>query len=357
MAGRAHVVSEDHARLISVIQALPEGIIIVDASGRVETVNRRAEELTGRTAAELADFLENPPWRLFREDGTELGEEDRPLLRALASGQASRNERVRVVRDDGREFLFEYSASPVEREGRVAAIVLTFRDVTGQAARERAQREFITNAAHELQTPLAAITSAVDVLQAGAKHDPGDRDRFLSHVELACQRLERLTQALLVLARAQALSESPRREVVAIRPLLQSAAEILPGDSNATVAVACEAEIAVVANRPLLEQAILNLGHNALKHTRGEVFLGATAADGVVRITVTDTGPGIADDERDRIFARFYRGEADKFAGFGLGLAIVAEAVKALDGELAFETSPAGTTFAITLPSVRILDP
>jgi PAS domain S-box-containing protein len=357
MVDRAQSVSADHARLLSVIQALPQGIVIVDSSGRVETVNRRAEELTGRTASELADFVSNPPWRLFREDGTELTEAEGPLVHALTSGRATRNARLRVVRDDGREFLFEYSASPVEDEGGVVAVVITFHDVTGQAARERAQREFITNAAHELQTPLAAISSAIDVLQAGAKDEPANRDHFLTHIEHACARLERLTRALLVLARAQALAESPRREVVAIGPLLASIADALPRAAGATIAVDCEPDVAAVANRPLLEQAIVNLGHNALKHTRSEVVLGAARTDGVVRITVSDNGRGIAEEERGRIFDRFYRTEGDTVVGFGLGLAIVSEAVKALDGELGLETSPAGTTFAITLPSVRILEP
>ena len=119
----------------------------------------------------------------------------------------------------------------------------------------------------------------------------------------------------------------------------------------------CEPNVAVVADRALLEQAIVNLGHNALKHARGDVAFGATSVNRVVRITVRDDGAGIADDQRERIFERFYRADGEAFTGFGLGLAIVSEAVAALDGELGFETSPEGTTFAITLPSVRIIEP
>lgn len=355
MSNRALGSSEAHARLLSVIQALPEGVIIVDADGEVETVNRRAEELTGRSAADLTQFRDDPPWRLFRPDGTEVAEPDRPIVRALTSGEACVRERLRVVRDDGAALLFEYSATPVFGDAGVQAVVLTFDDVTASAAREAAQRDFITNAAHELQTPIAAVTSAIEVLQAGAKEDPHDRDRFLTHIAHACSRLERLTAALLVLARAQALSESPRREVVAVSPLLHTVVENLPHEAGLEIGVSCEDDLAVVANRALLEQALANLGHNALKHTSGQVLFGAARVDGLVEIVVRDTGEGIAERDRERIFERFYRGETSG-PGFGLGLAIASEAIKAIDGELGFDTTPAGTTFAIRLPSVRILD-
>ena len=339
------------------IQALPEGVVIVDRNGRVETVNRRAEELTGRTMEELADFVDDPPWRLFRSDGAELERHERPVVRALETHQPSQYERLRVVRHDGREFLFEYSATPILGDDGLDAVVLTFQDVTQQAARERAQRDFITNAAHELQTPLAAITSAIEVLQTGAKDRMEDRDRFLAHIESACARLDRLTRALLVLARAQALAESPRREVVAVCPLLDSVAESLPRDPGVDLRVDCPPDLAVVANRALLEQAIANLVHNAVKYTRGAVFLGAMRDDGRVRIVVRDSGVGIAPGDQDRIFERFYRSDHERLPGFGLGLAIVSDAIDAIDGEIGFETSPVGTTFAITLPAVRIIEP
>ena len=86
----------------------------------------------------------------------------------------------------------------------------------------------MTNAAHELQTPIAAITSAIEVLQAGAKERRADRDRFLAHIERATDRLARLTRALLVLARAQTRDESPRQELIEVEPVPRSLAECSP---------------------------------------------------------------------------------------------------------------------------------
>lgn len=225
-------------------------------------------------------------------------------------------------------------------------------DVTAQEQRERAERDFVTNAAHELQTPIAAITSGVQVLQAGAKENEADRDRFLAHIEAACARLDRLTRALLVLARAQAGHEDPRAELVEIEPLLQSVAAALP--PGAQVDVTCSPGLAVVANRALLEQSLVNLGLNAVKYTTGRVLLAAERDSGRVLLEVRDEGAGIDADERHRVFERFYRG-TDAGDGFGLGLAIVAEAVKAINGELQVDVTKGGTGVSIRLPGATIV--
>ena len=120
-----------------------------------------------------------------------------------------------------------------------------------------------------------------------------------------------------------------------------------------SVDVDCAADIAVLANRPLLEQALANLSQNAAKHSRGPIVLAGSRSAESVRIQVRDSGAGISEADRERIFERFYRGEAPT-DGFGLGLSIAAEAVKAIDGDLELETSASGTNFSIRLPSATM---
>jgi signal transduction histidine kinase len=98
----------------------------------------------------------------------------------------------------------------------------------------------------------------------------------------------------------------------------------------------------------------VNLGGNALKHSRGPVELGVRRRDGRVFIDVIDSGPGIPPSEQGRVFERFYRVPGRKDGGFGLGLAIVREAVDALKGELELDTSPSGTRVSIALPGARV---
>jgi signal transduction histidine kinase len=321
----------------SVLYELPSCVLIFDPAGELQLVTRRAEELLGLASDEIAAELHDSA---TPKPGAAL------VSRLVSSGLADPI-RLELERPNGSRAEIEGS---VTRVGR--STIVSLEDVSARERRERAERDFVTNAAHELQTPLAAITSAVQVLQAGAKDNVVDRDRFLAHVEVACGRLERLARALLVLARAQTRVERPRQEVVPVAALLSSVADGLA--SWRSVDVDCAADIAVLANRPLLEQALANLTQNAAKYSRGPIVLTGSRSEESVRIQVRDNGVGISEADRERIFERFYRGEAPT-DGFGLGLSIAAEAVKAIDGELELETSSLGTNFSIRLPGATML--
>lgn len=220
-----------------------------------------------------------------------------------------------------------------------------------KAREESAQREFVTNAAHELQSPLTAIVSAIEVLQAGAKDRP-ERDIFLGHIERASERLAHLVRALLILARAQTGAEAPRTELIALHPLLSDiAAQLRPVDA-VNVEISCPPDAAAVTNRELFEQVILNVAENAAKYTaNGRIELAAQVSDGQVEIRVSDTGRGIPPEEHDRVFERFYRGAEAISAGSGLGLSIARAATQALGGEVTLESElGAGTLVRIRLP-------
>ena len=321
----------------SVLYELPSCVLIFDAAGDLRLVTRRAEELLGLSSDEIAAGLRN----------SETSKPGAALVSKLVSSGPADPTRLELERPGESRAEIEGSVTRVE-----GSTIVSLEDVSAAERRERAERDFVTNAAHELQTPLAAIASAVQVLQAGAKDNVAHRDRFLAHIEVACRRLERLARALLVLARAQTGVERPRQEIVPVAVLLGSVADGLgPGRR---VDVDCDADVAVLANRPLLEQALANLGQNAAKHSRGPIVLAGKRSDEFVRIQVRDNGGGISEADRERIFERFYRGEAPT-DGFGLGLSIAAEAVKAIDGELELETSSSGTNFSIRLPGARML--
>jgi signal transduction histidine kinase len=125
------------------------------------------------------------------------------------------------------------------------------------------------------------------------------------------------------------------------------------------VDVDCDPDLAVVTNRELVEQALMNLAENAAKQTvKGVIVLSAHAhTDGRVELAVADSGPGIPASERSKIFDRFYRADGDGTTGFGLGLAIVRAVAEALQGELVVDsTVDVGTRFTLTLPrSARLV--
>jgi signal transduction histidine kinase len=216
---------------------------------------------------------------------------------------------------------------------------------------ESPEEQFVTNAAHELQSPLTAIVSAVEVLQAGAKDTP-ERDIFLDHIEQAAERLVRLTRSLLVLSRVQTRLEAPRSELVELEPLLSDlAARVRPlGDVDVTVS--CPADAAVVTNRELVDHALSNVLTNATNYTtNGRIELSARLDEGAAEITISDTGPGIPEAEQERVFERFYRGEAGPDHGSGLGLAIARAAIEAVGGSVELESElGAGTTVRFRFP-------
>jgi two-component system, OmpR family, phosphate regulon sensor histidine kinase PhoR len=229
-------------------------------------------------------------------------------------------------------------------------------DLSEQERRELAEREFVSNAAHELRTPLTTIIGAVEVLQAGAKDDPAERDRFLAHIEREGARLARLARALLTLARAHALQEQPRGEPVALRELLQEVADDLRPPAGVAVELDCPEDLWAMVNRDLLEQVLRNLGENAAKHTQeGRVVLRAYAGGNTLRVEVEDTGVGMSADTQRHVFDRFYRGKDRDAEGFGLGLAIVRQTVRSLDGRIELDSAPGqGTRVRIVLDQARV---
>ena len=342
------------SRLEAVLHQVPAAIVIADArSGEVVTGNVQATKLLAEVAGDDAS-LES--WLALgrRPQGGPFPPQVRPLARALASGEPVSGELIEFERLDGTRAIFEMSAAPIwDVDGNIVAAVSAYWDVTERERRARAEREFITNAAHELRTPLAALASAVDVLQAGAKEDAGDRDRFLDHVEQQSLRLQRLVRSLLLLARLETGHEAAETEPVHVAELLDEVAR-LGTSERIKVELRCEPGELVLANRELAEPALLNLLANAHKYApEGTILLSGSCENGLVSLEVADRGPGISEDERARAAERFYRGRQGSEAdGFGLGLSIASHVATALNGRLELEPNhPAGTRARLLLPA------
>ena len=321
-------------RLRLLLEQLQEGVVAVDPELNVEFANG--------SAARIVPALE--PGARLPEPWPELS------LGRLAAGlfrPGAGITQARVSSDEERTYAV--AGIPAGPEAELA--VLVFADISERERRERAEREFVANAAHELRTPIAVITSALDVLEEGAQDVPEDRERFLQAIRRQTTRLGRLVRALLALARAQTRQEALRLEAVELGPLLEEIAAEVDPPEGVTVEISCADGIAVLAEPDLLAQVLANLARNASKHTeRGEILLAARRSvhDSVV-IEVCDTGRGIPLESQERVFDRFYTGDLDR-AGFGLGLAIVREAVRVLGGTVEIESQPeGGTTARVTL--------
>jgi signal transduction histidine kinase len=333
---------EGRSRLSRLVERLHEGVVSVDRRGRVEFASSKAKQML--VAAPLEEGSHVPEsWLGF------------PLRSFAASLFAAdvHNGEAQIASQDG-ERVFDLTGIPAARS-ETALLVIT--DVSEREQRQRAEREFVNNAAHELRTPLAAITSAIERLQAGARDVPEKRDRFLGHIQRESTRLNRLASSLLVLARAQSREQMPRRTEIPLRELLEELVGGVEVRQGVELVIDCPPDLVASSNRDLLEHALLNLATNAARHTdSGRVCISARVeSNGSVRIGVSDTGSGIDPDELGRLFDRFYRGPGEEGgAGFGLGLPITKEAVEALGGQVEIDSVPGeGTTARILLPAAQ----
>ena len=319
-------------RLGRVLEGVQDGVVVVDDGLCVRFANRAAHTLFAPHALVVGDPLPDP-WTSSTHK----------LIEELFAHDAFNAEAL--VEPDERTSYWIKAYQSVEG----GSAVLLVSDVTVEERRERAEREFVANAAHELQSPLTGISTAVEVLLGGAHEDEETRLRFLRNIRRANDRLARLLRSLLLLAQVQSGQLDLAPEEIALRPLLDevvSSETVREGLPEAEVV--CAEELVVLGHRELLEHAVVNLVANAMHHGGGAGVIVAARTDGHGRVIVevADRGPGLGPDELALAFDRFYRGSSRSSDGFGLGLAIVREAVRALGGEAELVPNPTGGLIA-----------
>jgi PAS domain S-box-containing protein len=335
----------------AVYEELHVGIAIVDAATRrLRGMNRRAHEILRYWDGEL------PGLERFTVDGEPVPSERWQVNRAL-EGEVVPKEVNHVRTPQGADIILEVSAAPLrDEDGTVVAAAVTFDDLSERERRELADAQFVENAAHQLRTPITAIAIAAAALEAGAKDDPEERERFVAHIARESDRMARLVEALLGLARLQRGAARPTVALVPLAPLLAEIAtetEVQPG---AEIVVDCPGEIAVIGDGPMLREAIANVVRNAAAHTAsGTIRITAALDDEHAIVDVADSGPGIAPEARERVFERFFRAGPGTRGGAGLGLAIAAEAVRANGGTLELADSSQGAAFRFTVPGAKLL--
>ncbi|MDQ3759462.1 MAG: ATP-binding protein [Actinomycetota bacterium] len=316
-------------RLAAIFDALSDAVMVVGPDGAVRFSNPAARPLIyadGKVAATLI------PW----------------LRRASRTG-TSEHDSLRIG-----ERVYAMQAREIPAEGAVLTVV---RDRTDELRRELAEREFVSNAAHELRNPLAGISGAVEVLRGGAKDDREAREHFLRRLEQDTERITRLTDSLLTLARIESVGESGP-EVLDVGIACEEASQAFVAPEGIEFELDVAPDLAAQGDRVLLRQVLIGLLGNAFKHTSapGRVTLRACRpTEEEILIEVTDTGSGIPPDEVDRIFERFFRGtDSREKEGFGLGLSIAKRMVDVMGGDIGVSSEPGkGAEFWVRLPAAK----
>jgi len=353
---------EESRRTRTIVENIAEGLMLLDARGRISLVNSAGETLLSISSEKA---LGQRPLEVVRSH-----ELDDLLRAAIAQGSVATGE---ILLSYPRRRILAGSAVAVrDAAGAVQGTVLALRDVTLLKRLEEMRMEFVVNVSHELRTPLTAIRGYVETLLEGALEDRQEARRFLEVVRRHATRLGRLLDDLLDLSNIE-LGRTP----LDVRPVAlgeiarQVAALLAPQAERKTLRL--EVRVAddlphVLADRDRLAQILVNLIDNAVKYTPegGEVCVTAQACAGselpepapdAVEVVVADTGIGIAPAHLPRLTERFYRvdrARSRELGGTGLGLAIVKHLVEAHRGVLTLESELGkGTRVRVLLPAAR----
>jgi two-component system phosphate regulon sensor histidine kinase PhoR len=341
--------ARDRGRMEAILAGMVEGVIVVDAQGRLQLVNRAAchmlkldEPVLGRPYVET---IRHPA----------IAE----IVGAVLFGRAPEPIQLSPPRDPSRTILARAAAAT----GTGAhGVVLVLLDITDLRRADQIRRDFVANVSHELRTPLTAIRGYVEALTDGGA-TPDESRRFLEIITRHTERMERLVKDLLRLARLDAGQETLEVMACETRTLIENViTDVLPAadqrEQEFDVTIAPGAE-SVRVDPAKLHDALRNLVANAITYApeRTTIRIEAAAARGGVAITVSDEGPGIPDHDLSRVFERFYRVDKSRArdpGGTGLGLAIVKHLVELHGGSVVAENGANnGARFTMTVPAAR----
>lgn len=349
------------SELDAVIEGVDEGITIADGDGRIVRVNSRGREIWGHLLArdghphvsELAGRID-----LRYPDDRPMPFDEWPILRALRGEVFSGLEAI-YCRPDGKKIHLLFSSGVVRDEGgRVRLAVNVYGDITPIREFEMAREEFISVVAHDLRAPLTVITGFAGILRRlpPEQHGQAQEQRALDSILSSTRRLERMVGDLLDASRLEARRLELTREPVdlprLVRDVVERMAETVRGHP---VRVEVRGDVpSLHADPARLEQVLGNLLSNAAKYSypATEILLEVDPRPGEVMVSVTNQGPGIAPEDRDRIFIRFHRTRAaERVPGLGLGLYISKGLVEAHGGRIWVESEVGKyATFRFTLP-------
>jgi two-component system, OmpR family, phosphate regulon sensor histidine kinase PhoR len=338
----------------AVLSSMVEGVLAVDPDERIIAVNAAAAGLIDGepTAAEgrtIQEVLRNPALQ-------------RVVAQTLSGQEPVEADIVMHVGSEDRYLQANGTllhASDADQSPVGAVVVLN--DVTRLKRLEAVRRDFVANVSHELKTPVTSIKGFAETLEDGALDDPDAARRFVRIIAGQADRLNSIIGDLLALSTLEQSENEPHLslEEADVCDVVHVAVEVCEPKAQAkgvAIGVSCASRPLAAVNRPLLEQAIVNLVDNAVKYSPegSAVEVSLIEAVGEIVISVRDQGQGVPREHLPRLFERFYRVDKARsrdLGGTGLGLAIVKHIAQVHGGSVSVDSRVGeGSTFRIHLP-------
>jgi two-component system phosphate regulon sensor histidine kinase PhoR len=338
--------SQESAEISAVFSALIDALVVLDASERVRFGNPAFERLFARV-----------------QPGTPIGEvvRDADVVETIRAAFEQNDARIREI--NRAEKHFQLVAVPIMREREEAkGVVAIFHDISRLKQTDEIRRDFVANVSHELRTPLSIFRGNLEALLEDENLGREESRHIYSTMKRHSDRLNRLVEDLLTLARLEAkettLQVAPVDAAVFLNRVARDWSKRLV-KKNLKLEVKAENDLPLLhADEFRLEQVMQNLLDNAMNYSteNGKITISATACDAHITFSVSDQGSGIAPDDLPRIFERFYRADkarSRELGSTGLGLSIVKHIAQLHGGDVSAESELGkGTTIHISLPKV-----
>lgn len=339
--------ADGNRRLTAVLENMADGVLITDQLGQVSLMNPAAQRLL----------------KVSEEESEERGRSfaaivrHHQLIELWQQARQAEKERIATIELSQQELFVQMVVTPLFTTDPQSYLII-LQDLTRIRRLETVRRDFISNISHELRTPLASLKALVETLRDTALDDPPATLRFLDRAETEVDALTQMVQELLDLSSLESGRVPLRLRPVAIADiLLPTIDRFTPQAERGQISLALNLPRGlppVLADPERIQQVVRNLIHNALKFTPpgGHVTVTATSHANEVRISVQDTGMGIAAQDIPRVFERFYKSDRSRQSGgTGLGLAIARHMVRAHGGNIWVKSKEQkGSTFTFTLP-------
>lgn len=359
---------EKQARLAAIIDSSDDAIISKDLNGVIKSWNPGAQRIFGYTEEEAIGkhiTLIIPP---------ELRDEETVIIGKIRKGEKVSHFDTLRVSKTGKMIHISLTVSPVrDRNGKIIGASKIGRDITERVELEQQRKmltqrlqelnnykdEFMAMASHELKTPLTVVKANLQILEQKLHTD--SRVNFVDKALRQVNKLSDLISDLLDVSKIQSGKLELNKTTFDLIPFLKDITDsIQPTIAEHMIHFTYTRgeKIMVTADEERMEQVVINILTNAVKYSPSakKVELEVAVRDGNAVVTIKDEGIGIADDDLDKIFTRFFRvrGLASTFSGSGIGLYISAEIIKRHDGDIGVESEPGkGSTFYFSIPLAK----
>jgi len=341
----------------TILDRLPDGVVLVGPDRMIAQMNRAAERLTGWSRDEAIGREYGDVLRLRHAAGFLVHERADPFTVAprLATGSPERE--YMLTSRDGTERWVAVRTAYGWDDGKLSEVVATIRDIGRRHRLERSAYDLIATLAHDLRSPLTSVKGFTSTMRRNwQKFNDKQKQDMLETIDWDADRMNRLLKDLLDFSRLEAGRLELKRQIVDLPALAAQVVERIAKTNGGTHPL--ETDFAndfpsVSADLGKVEQVLVNLVENAVKHgDPGKVRVTGEADSTRVTVRVIDSGPGIDPHHVPYVFTKFYRrGTGQRHAGTGLGLYICKGIIEAHGGQISIEhTDPNGTVFAFTLP-------